>query len=74
MQKLRVSKAQSFLFKVEFWKVRLGAKQQGKPGDHLPGAQLCIKGMAFFPPVNLETQFNLRGAMWEGKKEDEKNQ
>lgn len=75
LSKSRLSKAQGFLFRVELWKVWVGAKEQNQLGDHLSWAQLCFEEMAFLPPVNPETQFNLRGATRErGKQEDEKNQ
>lgn len=60
---------------MELWKVWVGAKEQNQPRDLLSWAQLCFEEMASLPPVNPETQFNLRGATQErGKQEDEKNQ
>lgn len=47
LQKPGLSKVQGILFKVEFCKVWLGAKEQSKPGDHFPRAQLCLEEMAF---------------------------
>lgn len=49
--KARLSEAQGFLVKVEFWKVWDGVKEQSKPGEQ---SQLCLEEMAFLPPINLK--------------------
>ena len=75
LYKPRLSMVQGFLFRVELWKVWVGAKEKNQPGDQLSWAQLCFEEMASLPLVNPETQFNLKGATRErGKQEDEKNQ